>query len=379
MEKKKWSLFWGVLLAVCLLSGCGSQKQSNASSSAAKPVAAPIEKSAENRTSSDKRSSSSAEEKEVTEQSNMKQEMNFDQIKQGNYSSLLGEWEEIAVSLNRHDGNGNIWVASKGETISISQNKISNESMTLQGGTINDGESKTVSFSERDNALTADTVAGSILWNICFYPKAAAMIGWGEELPASIDNTKDRIVIRTSNNSYVQVFQRNSSTSLKKQDSGDETSNRSAMKLSEIKTGDYSSIRGTWKNALEQEIVVKNNSMSFSDITNFGEAGKITGLDLSIPDWTEPDGTPKRVPYMDDSNLVAAYEQKLVSHEYEGFFSLRSGLPGAAIYISFLPKGVSGDIQEGNNGEDRIVAVGTQNSPTAVPEKCVYYMVNNSK
>lgn len=147
MEKKKWSLFGGILLAVCLLSGCGSQKQSNASSSAAKPVAAPIEKSAEDRTSSDKRSSSSAEEKEVTEQSNMKQEMDFDQIKQGNYSSLLGEWEEIAVSLNRHDGNGNIWVASKGETISISQNKISNESMTLQGGIINDGESKTVSFS----------------------------------------------------------------------------------------------------------------------------------------------------------------------------------------------------------------------------------------
>lgn len=39
--------------------------------------------------------------------------MNLSQIKAGDYSSLLGEWEEVAVSLNRHDGNGSIWLESK--------------------------------------------------------------------------------------------------------------------------------------------------------------------------------------------------------------------------------------------------------------------------
>lgn len=88
--------------------------------------------------------------------------------------------------------------------------------------------------------------------------------------------------------------------------------------------------------------------MNFTDITVSGESGEITELNLDIPDWDSSDGTPKSVPYLEDSNKVAAYNQRLTPYDYEGVHSLRSGVPGAALYISFLPKGITGDIQGGD-------------------------------
>lgn len=148
------------------------------------------------------------------------------------------------------------------------------------------------------------------------------------------------------------------------------------MTLSQIQQGDYSSLNGTWGNGLGNTIFVENNKMNFTDISNQAEPAVITELNLDIPKLNSPDGTPELITYMGNSNKVSSYEQQLSIEENQGFISLRSTLPGAVIYVSFLPKGVMGDILEGDADRDKIVAVGTQNTATSVRAEYVYYKID---
>ena len=148
------------------------------------------------------------------------------------------------------------------------------------------------------------------------------------------------------------------------------------MDLAQIQQGDYSSLNGTWGNGLGNTIFIENNTMSFTDISNQKQPAEIIGQNVDIPLLNSPDGTPELVSYMGDSNKVKAYEQQLGLEANQGFVSLRSNLPGAVIYVSFLPKGVMGDILEGDNNQDKIVAVGTQNTATSVRATYVYYKID---
>ncbi|MGM0213249.1 DUF6287 domain-containing protein [Enterococcus sp. AZ109] len=333
---------------------------------------------------------SSAERKKETKRSDdtESETMDLTRIQNGDYSSLLGEWEEVAISLNRHDGNGNVWVPSQQTQLLISKDQLSNGSMTMQGNTLNDGEDKTLTFSEEAGCLMADTSEGAIAWNLYFYPKGVVMSGWGEDVPEAIDSSKDRIAIRTSNNSYLQVFQRNSSNTAENQTISSESAKTNestepaeqpkaqlSMNLNEIAVGNFTSISGTWQNGLGQTIVVGNQTMEFSDITALQNPATISGLKLTVPEWDSADGTPNMVPYIGHDNMIAEYDQQLVISNLNGILSFRSELPGAALYISFLPKGIMGDIQGGYNENEKIVALGTQNNPTAVQESYVYYKV----
>ncbi|OTN88646.1 hypothetical protein A5819_001127 [Enterococcus sp. 7E2_DIV0204] len=145
------------------------------------------------------------------------------------------------------------------------------------------------------------------------------------------------------------------------------------MDLSQIQQGDYSNLNGTWGNGLGNTIFIENNTMSFTDISNQKQPAEIIGQNVDIPLLNSSDGTPELVSYMGDSNKVKAYEQQLGLETNQGFVSLRSNLPGSVIYVSFLPKGVMGDILEGDNNQDKIVAVGTQNTATSVRAAYVYY------
>ncbi|MGM0219173.1 hypothetical protein IGI43_002294 [Enterococcus sp. AZ126] len=148
------------------------------------------------------------------------------------------------------------------------------------------------------------------------------------------------------------------------------------MNLAQIQQGDYSSLNGTWENGLGKTIYVENNTMTFTDISNQEQPAGITGLNIDIPKLNSPDGTPEIVSYMGDSNKVKSYEQQLGIEENQGFISLRSNLPGAVIYVSFLPNGIVGDIVEGEIDRDKIVAVGTQNTATSVRAAYVYYKID---
>lgn len=149
-----------------------------------------------------------------------------------------------------------------------------------------------------------------------------------------------------------------------------------AMNLSQIQQGEYSSINGVWGNGLGNTIFIENNTMNFTDISNQKQPAEITGQNVDIPQLNSPDGTPELVSYMGDSNKIKSYEQKVGIEENQGFISLRSNLPGAVIYVSFLPKGIMGDILEGDSTRDKIVAVGTQNTATSVRAEYVYYKVD---
>jgi len=148
------------------------------------------------------------------------------------------------------------------------------------------------------------------------------------------------------------------------------------MNLSQIQQGDYSSLNGTWVNGLGNTIFVENTTMSFTDISNQKQAAEINGLNINIPNLNSPDGTPELVSFMGDNNKVQSYEQQLGIEENQGFISLKSSLPSAAIYVSFLPKGVVGDIFEGDSTRDKIVTVGTQNTATSVRAEYVYYKID---
>lgn len=99
----------------------------------------------------------------------------------------------------------------------------------------------------------------------------------------------------------------------------------------------------------------------------------LTSQILDIPEKNEADGSVT----MENAYglMMPAYTKKMESEENSGYFSLYSRMPSATIYISFLPKNVSGEIQGADNSQERIVAVGTQNTVTSVPAQYVYYKV----
>ncbi|KRL00514.1 DUF6287 domain-containing protein [Liquorilactobacillus capillatus] len=139
-------------------------------------------------------------------------QMNFSQIQQGNYESLLGSWQEVATSGNHHDGTGSKWQTPQGtDALEIAKDKITNGSLTLQGNNLNDGTAKPIVFKQKDSYLSANLADQSVSINyaIYFYPKNVAISNLGNVMPTSINNSKDRIVIWTSNNSYTEVFEKN--------------------------------------------------------------------------------------------------------------------------------------------------------------------------
>lgn len=189
------------------------------------------------------------------------------------------------------------------------------------------------------------------------------------------NETKETTEQTTEQSSTVQDTKETASSSEQEKEASEEQVIE-AMDLSQIQQGEYSSLNGVWKNGLGNTIFVGNTTMSFTDISNQNQAAEINGLNVNIPTLNSPEGTPELVSFMGDTNKVQSYEQQLGIEENQGFISLRSNLPSAVIYVSFLPKGIMGDLLEGDVNKDKIVAVGTQNTATSVRAEYVYYKVD---
>lgn len=366
--KKGWVVGLG-LVSVLMLGACNQGKTSTSSSETVSTSTTKTKQSSsleESTTSSNMEQTSSSESSEVTEMS-----MDFAQIQQGDYSSLQGSWEEVAVSLNRHDGTGNTWIEGQNEQIEISQNQIVDGNMTISGSVLHDGENKNLSFRQADGYLAADSDDGAIIWNVYFYPKGVALADWGEEIPETIDTSKERIVIRTSNNNYIQVFQKSDEAVSNLQP----TASQNQMNLSEIKTGDYTSVEGSWVNARGATLEIANQRIILTDLTGYGEGGTITGLRLDMPDSNGADGQP--IVEEGQGGIVSPrYNPELRVVDDAGFVTLNTTYTGALLCVSFLPERVAGDIQGGDIQQEKIVAIGTQNNATAVPADYVYYRSN---
>lgn len=149
-----------------------------------------------------------------------------------------------------------------------------------------------------------------------------------------------------------------------------------AMNLDEIRTGNYASINGTWQNGFGKTITVSGDTMNFSDITNHEAPATLKGKTLDIPSENAEDGTPKMVAYLGSTQLPA-YEKEMTPDDHGSYYSLGSRLPGAAVYVSFIPKGEVAELMNAIADQDKLLALGTQNTPTSAPAEYVYYRVDH--
>jgi len=145
-------------------------------------------------------------------------EINLKEIQVGNYSSLQGTWTEVAYAVNYYDYDnpGVHWkegASPYSPTLSISSDKIVyNDEMVMQGNTITDNAgSHPLLFENRGSSLVAlvpDTHYVAINWGVFFYQKEATNLknDFQPDNGVQIDNTKNLIIIWTSNMGYTAVF-----------------------------------------------------------------------------------------------------------------------------------------------------------------------------
>ena len=137
-------------------------------------------------------------------------EMNFTQIQAGDYSSLLGTWKGVAYAANRYDGTGVQWKEGSVYTLTVSNDKIEyiNGKVVIQGNILKDSAgSHTLKFENRGDSLVAwlENQNVAINWSVEFYKKGA-IFDVEPNNGVTIDNSKNLIVIWTSNNNFIEVF-----------------------------------------------------------------------------------------------------------------------------------------------------------------------------
>lgn len=145
--------------------------------------------------------------------------MNFEQIKNGDYTSLMGKWKLVANAYNTYHGEGVQWhkleAENRSQTLVITKKEIRfNQDVVFHGKTMrepNDGKIKRkLKFHKLKGCLSGDS-DGAIFWSIEFWPKNVPLGNVNElheDHPAAIDVSKDRIWIFTSNMGHTSVFLR---------------------------------------------------------------------------------------------------------------------------------------------------------------------------
>lgn len=183
-------------------------------------------------------------EKKIEKQS----KMNLSQIKIGNYSSIQDNWEEVAVFVNRQDGKGSVWTVTNSDKLIVTKNMIQNlvrgdsKILTKTGVSI-ENINNSVDYKLKEGYLSITCTKNNDIWSASFYPENVELSNFGMTPPITVDNTRERIVIGTKY--YVQIFQRKE---YKK-----DNSLKSKVHFESIKSGDFSSLMGVWKEVAYKE------------------------------------------------------------------------------------------------------------------------------
>lgn len=140
--------------------------------------------------------------------------MNFEQIQRGDYTSLLGTWQETAMASSNLAGEtGTNWHQESsylGAELTITADRIHNPGvLALAGGTLLADESEEpIHFDQNKGGLVAslDNQDGPINYSVSFIPKGVAA---NESFNNGMtdDLSKNRIVIWTSNNDLTEYFE----------------------------------------------------------------------------------------------------------------------------------------------------------------------------
>lgn len=202
------------LVLILSLASCGNNENTSSNNSSVSiNTATPSDKSSVSSQSSSVSSSKSTSVSTNTSSSTQDSQgtgMNLTQIQDGNYSSLLGTWTGVAYAVNPHNGTGEQWKAGSNSTLSVSADKIvyGNGDLVMQGNTLMDSaDSHTLSFENNGGSLVASLTDEDVAinWNVSFYPRGVKN-DIQPDNGVEIDNTKNLIVIWTSNNGLTEVF-----------------------------------------------------------------------------------------------------------------------------------------------------------------------------
>lgn len=141
------------------------------------------------------------------------------QIEGGDYTSLMGTWVPEAVATNPYDGTGVQWRAGGPGSLSVWKDTIDLDHFAvMRGSTWSTGKGTTarsdpVQFDNNGSYLVASLAnAGSVSINysVTFYPKGALALN-PNLIPnngVTLDNSKDTILIWSSNMGSTSVFTR---------------------------------------------------------------------------------------------------------------------------------------------------------------------------
>lgn len=187
---KKTFIFLTTICAMMMLAACGKQSsKSNDTQSQSTQSSVATSKS-----------SSKSSQKPVKKHEDAA--MNFEEIKSGNYSCLMGEWNLVKAIAKNEDVTNSTQVNLK-----VSKTNLTDGQITMDSAGIKDSNGNhDLIFQEKQGALVAsltDKDNAAINYLVTFYPKGVSS-EYG-------DGNKNLIVIWTSNNSYTEVFERNSS------------------------------------------------------------------------------------------------------------------------------------------------------------------------
>lgn len=150
----------------------------------------------------------------TTQENTQDTKMDLTQIQAGDYSSLLGNWKEVAYADAPFDGTGGQWYTGRSDTdsssLAVSTDKIdfNGSEMIMQGNTLTDGmgNSYLLSFIDAGTLLYAHTDLDDLIyWYVIFYQKGAENYIEPNN-GVQIDNTKNLIVVYYSGMHRETVF-----------------------------------------------------------------------------------------------------------------------------------------------------------------------------
>lgn len=298
--------------------------------------------------------------------------MDLEEIQKGNYQSVIGQWQAVAVNVNYFTGEGDVWLPPRqNKILEVSNTQIGNDNIKLTSNQLEvNGESLPVEFQVQDEELLVHADQGALRYGIYFYPKNVSMKSSDVEeiLPKTINSNREHIAVYIHAGRIMTVYERvESKKDLAKMN---HLENKGfAMDLSGITEGDFTTIAGTWKNNQNQTVKITKNKMEIADIGYLEEkvSAIIENMQLTIPEWTEADGT------IQTRELIAGpgpkYDRILqVQNGYDGSdwhsWGFKGNIPFSPLYILVIPKNDSLNTI-GQFSEDTLVIQATPSNFTS--------------
>ena len=223
---KKKVLITAGILSTLLLAGCSNQNTSSGNHDSKKSSVVSTKKSsnqsgeskknteemdnAQSSNSSIKQSNNKAEKetKNTAKSNNSDNKMNFDQIEQGNYSSLAGTWKSTKIVVR--DGGEDKMNTENPITLAVTPDAIQmmggDKVVVNKDGLSYNDDLHPLNFQKTQNSLTGSLDDAQINWSVSFYPAGSTdfVINGEKQAPSS----KNLIVFWRSGMSTTMVFEK---------------------------------------------------------------------------------------------------------------------------------------------------------------------------